>query len=297
MKTKFRVSRTERAGVLIWLALVLLLYQLPEWLSPGPQYEDAAAFRAELAALRAQNPGFDAFYEKKSVSSVDSPPGAGTSARLGDPFFFDPNTASEDELARLGLPKGAVRGIVNYREKGGRFRRPEDFGKIYALPKADFERLLPYVRISGANENPFPSKKTRRTAPLDINSASAEEWAELPGIGPGYAARIVRFRDALGGFVDTAQVAETFGLPDSVYRRIASLLVSDGRAPRTLDPNRAEEEALEAHPYISPAQARAVVRYRERSGGFPSVDALQILSVFRDGKIPFFKIKPYLQIQ
>jgi DNA uptake protein ComE-like DNA-binding protein len=297
MKTDFRVARTERAGILIWTALLILLYALPEWLAPAPVAEEAADFRAELERMRAEVPGFAGFFEKKTGAAVDSPPAGKPAERVGELFAFDPNTASADELLRLGLPEKTVGSILRYRERGGRFRAKEEFGKIYTLSRTDFQRLLPYVQIVGASASAFPPKKPRRNAPLDINAAPAEEWAELPGIGPGYAGRIVRFREALGGFVAVEQVAETFGLPDSVFRQIAPLLVYDGRPPRTLDPNRATEEQLEAHPYLSPSQARAVVRYRERSGGFPSVDALQILSPFQDSKIPFLKIKPYLQIQ
>jgi len=293
MKTNIRISRSERAGVLVWLLMATILYALPEWMEPAPRPEEAGAFREAVLRLR-DDPAYADWFEQAQHIAVDSPPADSGIHKQSAAFAFDPNTAGEDELLRLGLAEKTVRGILRYRESGGRFRRPEDFGKIYTLPRADYERLLPYVRLAG--EAPRTEKRPRTTS-LDVNEAGAEEWESLPGIGPGFAGRIVRFREALGGFLSVEQVSETFGLPDSVFRRIAPLLVCNGRPPRTLDPNHATEEELAAHPYISQGQARAVVRYRERSGAFPTVDALQILSPFEGSQVPFSKIKPYLKIQ
>ncbi len=43
-----------------------------------------------------------------------------------------------------------------------------------------------------------PSGEDRRL--IDVNQASAEDWARLPGIGPKLAARIVSFRKKHGPF-------------------------------------------------------------------------------------------------
>ena len=44
-------------------------------------------------------------------------------------FRFNPNTVSLDDLMRLGFSEKQAQSIINYREKGGRFRRPADFAK------------------------------------------------------------------------------------------------------------------------------------------------------------------------
>ncbi|NJK83456.1 MAG: helix-hairpin-helix domain-containing protein, partial [Saprospiraceae bacterium] len=60
-------------------------------------------------------------------------------------FAFNPNTASAAELRELGLPDRVAKTIINYRNKGGKFRRAEDLKKIYGLTPADYERLAPYL--------------------------------------------------------------------------------------------------------------------------------------------------------
>jgi len=56
---------------------------------------------------------------------------------------FDPNLADSIELLDLGLSPYVARNVLRYREKGGRFRTPESFARIYGLTEEQFETLRP----------------------------------------------------------------------------------------------------------------------------------------------------------
>ena len=79
------------------------------------------------------------------------------------------------------------------------------------LPPTAFCFLLPpYCHPArSSNESDSPSKKP--VASIDINRATAEDFATLPGIGPELARRIVAFRVKHGP-----------------YRRIEDLMVIKG---------------------------------------------------------------------
>lgn len=215
-------------------------------------------------------------------------------------FLFDPNTASEAELLRLGLPKALVRRLLRYREKGGFFFEKSDFRKLYGLTDADYERLEPYIAIAKSDVAVRPAAYaggSGYTAPitdLDINAATVEAWKRLPGIGAGRANQIVRFRDQLGGFISTEQVAETFGLPDSVFQNIRSYLRLESPVYQKVPLNSASEDALAAHPYISFKQAKLIVAYREQHGRFGGVDDLLRIAAFSD-KAWLERVRPYLE--
>jgi len=57
-------------------------------------------------------------------------------------------------------------------------------------------------------------------APIDVNAASASELAQLPGIGPEMAARLIAFRDANGAFASLDELADVAGMTP---RRIDSI--------------------------------------------------------------------------
>lgn len=205
------------------------------------------------------------------------------------PFPFDPNTATEEELNRLGLPNRLARNIFKYREKGGRFREPEALKKIYGMDEDTYLALAPFIEIgeearppqqaSGAGKRQAERPQAYEHAPaapsiVDINKASEAEWRQLYGIGPGYAGRIVRFRDKLGGFASIDQVGETYGLPDSTFQQIRPYL---RLSPvfRKLNVNTADAETLKAHPCLDWRKANAIVNYRAQHGTFNGIEDLR----------------------
>ncbi len=223
-------------------------------------------------------------------------------------FSFDPNLASEGDFRRLGLSSRTIKSILNYRIKGGQFRKKEDFAKIYTLDEKDYARLLPYLTIgtlaNAEAERPimyaggttFPERKTFPKALVDINRATLEDWLRLPGIGEKRAQQIVKFRESLGGFLSIAQLGEMYNLPDSVFQLIQPMLTLDFKDVHQININAASAEDLDRHPYISTKQAALIVNYRTQHGSFATVEDLSKIIAFTDKKW-LEKIKPYLATQ
>ena len=228
----------------------------------------------------------------------------GQSARSLEPFPFDPNTATEAELARLGLPERLARNILKYREKGGRFSQPEALKKIYGMEEEVYQALAPFIEIREAarpseakdepamEERPQSYGKAPSPKPVDINRASEEEWQQLHGIGPAYARRILKFRDILGGFASIGQVAETYGLPDSTFQQIRPQLRLSP-VIRKLNINTADAAALKAHPYLDWRKANAIVNYRAQHGPFEGIESLRQLKALPADVVD--RLEPYLE--
>lgn len=104
--------------------------------------------------------------------------------RKVESFPFDPNTISQDGLQRLGFSEKQAAAIINYRSKGGRFRRKEDFAKSFVVADSVYRRLEPFISIPK----------------IDINKADSAAFDSLPGIGPYYAAQMVSYREEIGGY-------------------------------------------------------------------------------------------------
>lgn len=210
---------------------------------------------------------------------------------------FDPNTADESILNRLGLPQRVVRTLIKFRSKGGRFYQAEDLMNIYGMRPDDYDRIEPFIQIQ---PNPLRSVYQKSTKPnfrkkiaanISINTADVDQWQALRGIGPAYSKRILKFREALGGFVSIDQVADTYGLPDSTFQQIKPFLKLDTPVKK-LDVNQASEGELKAHPYISWKQAKVIIRYRDRHGLFTDFEAFKEVQVFKAEELE--RVKHYL---
>jgi competence protein ComEA len=62
------------------------------------------------------------------------------------------------------------------------------------------------------------------TSPLDLNTATVEQFDALPGVGPVLAGRIVEYRTAHGGFTSVDQLREVKGLGGKTGSELLPLL-------------------------------------------------------------------------
>jgi len=216
---------------------------------------------------------------------------------LPKPFAFDPNTASPETLEKLGLPTRTIRSIVNYREKGGQFREASDFKKIYTLSDEHYQHLKEHVNIAAAEIAQTTEAPAKSYQNIDINTATHQDWQQFRGIGPSFARRIIKFRNALGGYIRLQQVQEVYGLPDSVFQYIRPYLVCDNPQIQKININQASLDQLKQHPYLRWSHAKAIIAYRTEKGKIDDIDYLQILEAFDDNKGTFQKIRPYLVLE
>lgn len=204
-------------------------------------------------------------------------------------FFFDPNTATPEDLTRLGLNSFQRRNLLSFRERGGAFRTSADVMKIYGMDDTLFERLEPWMDIQLTVEHPASRELP---AMLDINQADSLKWLDLPGIGPVFSGRIIRYRQVLGGFNSVSQVSEVFGMTRERFEQIEPFMTVTATELQQIRINFADLAQLRAHPYITPETARKIVQHRSENGSFASVEELLHLAVM--DTLSFLRVKPYM---
>ncbi len=295
MKEFFYFSRWERRGIVLLLALILLIaggygiylqrrdhrtgMECPD--NGGDTHAGRQAYEAFAAALQEKEEEW-----KRRTSAYDripQPP-----VRLAP---FDPNTADSATLRSLGLPGWMARNVVRYREKGGKFRRAEDFRKIYGLTPGQYETLRPYLRIAPedtiretvqiylppakADSAALPFKYPEGTV-VDLNRADTTELKKIPGIGSGIARMIAGYRQRLGGFYRIEQLAEI----NLDYEKLRPWFSIRADSIRRINLNRAGIERLRSHPYIDFYQAKAIVEYRRKHGVLKSLKVFALYEEF-----------------
>lgn len=219
---------------------------------------------------------------------------------------FDPNTADSTLLLSLGLQPWQVRSIYRYRAKGGIYRQPSDFARLYGLTVKQYKELLPYIHISdeykpaaevyGRTDAVRSGRDTLRYPVklhpgqyVTLDDADTASLRKVPGIGRYYASRIVRYRNDLGGYVSVAQLSEIEGIPEAAlsYFRVT------GGTVRKLNLNRLTLNELKHHPYINFYQARRIIDYRRLKGPLHSIDDLRLLKDFSQRDIE--RLRPYVE--
>lgn len=283
----FFYTRNQRRGILLLVAAIVAVWTVNWWLHPAersfPQTDAAymdsliTDYKDFLASVKYQ----DSIQEQR-FKPQDRP------ARRPEPRPFDPNEADSALLCRIGLPDWMARNVVRYRQKGGVFRKPEDFRRIYGMTDERFETLRPYIRIAHQDTATAPATadkiqpdttskdSTRKPAiPLfqhvrkypagtiiELNQADTTELKKIPGIGSVIARMIVKYRTRLGGYYSVSQLKD--------IRLRADLLEPwfsvDTTAIRRINLNKGGTAFLRRHPYINFYQARAIVEWRKEHG-------------------------------
>ena len=308
LKDYFSFTKKERNGIISIVSIIIIVSLLPRFFYYFTNNEtvDSTEFEKEISQLKIDSFSAKTFSKNQDEYYNDYTPAYKNRTSVkNELFYFDPNTASENDWIRLGVRKRTAQTIQKYIAKGGKFYKPEDIKKIYGLSETDAERLIPYVSILAAkkefskNENSFTEKKIypkKYTVQLvDINVADTSAFIALRGIGNKLSKRIIAFREKLGGFYSVDQIAEIYNLPDSTFQNIKKYLIINSKAIKKININLATVDEMRTHPYINYNIANAIYQYRQQHGSFNSVDEIKKIMTIND---EFFnKTSPYLSVQ
>ncbi len=123
---------------------------------------------------------------------------------------------------------------------------------------------------------------SRSTAAIDINRADSAQLLPLPGIGPVYAGRIIKYRNLLGGFINVEQLREVYGLPVETIELIRDRISLDTTAIAKIALDSAGFGELLRHPYLELDVVKLLLNYRDFVGDLSSMQELIENSVMSD---------------
>lgn len=296
-KDFFYYTKSERRVILLLLAIALLLlgiWAIMEYLRPVEvpvTLSESEEIDSFLANLEEQEKIRKSHTPKNEISVVLQP--------------FNPNTADSVLLRQLGLPVYIVRNILKYRAKGGVFRSPESFSRIYGLKEEVYQKLKPYITIaplvSVSHVRTDTFRQLKDTIPyipkyeegtiVDLNKVDTSILKRIPGIGSTLARMIVVYRQRLGGFYDVSQLQEV----PHVGVELNKWFVVTPAGLHKIQVNSASLDKLRSHPYMDFYKAKAIMEYRRKRGKIKGLSQLSMFEEFTEKDLK--RLSPYLTFE
>lgn len=113
---------------------------------------------------------------------------------------------------------------------------------------------------------------------VDLNTADTTLLKQLPDIGSAFANRIVDYREKLGGYCETRQLLEIYGMDTARYNGFKDFVKTDSTfVPNKLKINSDTFKILLKHPYLEYDDVKKIVNHREQKGLITSWQQLKTI--------------------
>ena len=283
MKTLIReflhFSRTEQKGIIVLAALTFIAIGFRIWI----RLDSEVTFHIppnELIALQEMVKQLDQedsiqiheqnyTYEKKSELIINK--------------AIDPNNMKENDWVKIGFSKKEASSIIKFQTKCGGFKFKEDLKKLYCMSDERFLSLEPFLNLpeKSYKSEQFAKNTKRQIAIIELNRCDSISLVSLRGIGPGWARRIIKRRDQLGGFYCLEQLIEMKGFSDTLLNTLRMQVKVDSSMIQKLNINQLSLEDLQKHPYCWYGVGKSIVNYRLQHGPFRTLEGLKKIYTLR----------------
>ena len=273
IKEYFNFSKREQNGMLVLFAILLVLIGANIFVTvhKSNQKVDFSDFETEI----------DSFLVYQQTHFDDS-----------ELFAFDPNTASREDLLRLGLSPKSVNGIMNYREKGYKFYKPEDITRVRTLKPEEYEVIKVYIVIErqqynnnySRNDYRYEYRDNDNAQPTELfdfdpNTATKDELERL-GFKPWQAENIIKYRSKGGRFKQPSDITKIHGVDAEFAERLIPYIKIESKSQTAsydilVNINTANASDFQKLKGIGEAYSKRIVAYREKLGGFISIEQLR----------------------
>ncbi len=188
---------------------------------------------------------------------------------------FDPNQVDQNYWQSIGFPSEISSRIFKFIHSGKDLEKANELALVYGMKESWLDQIKDSLI--------FVQKK------IDLNSASKETLIELKGVGEKLAKRIVKFREALGGFYSIDQLSLVYGIDSNIVINNAQVLTLY-QSHEKIDLLSTGLKQMVSHPYLHEQQAEEIIRIRSVNS---KIDSAQLRNIFTTEE--WVEIKPYLE--
>ena len=162
------------------------------------------------------------------------------------------------------------------------------------------------------NNSMDSSTSSVNTFPFDINKVTKDQLTRIDGIGEKTAQSIISHREKIGKFTSLNQLLNVEGIGEKTLENLKQYLILENPQPSTQNPNDEKTTTPAETPFpidinkvtkdqliliddIGEKTAESIISYREKIGGFTSLN--QLLNISDIGDKTFETLKKYLTLK
>nr|WP_238934947.1 helix-hairpin-helix domain-containing protein [Aurantibacter crassamenti] len=223
-------------------------------------------------------------------------------------FPFNPNFITDYKGYTLGMSIEEIDRLHNFRKTNSYVNSKEEFQQVTKISDSLLQTIAPYFKFPEWTQNKKQNSKNYNKSSLkkevvkvsvtkkhvkltDLNTATAEDLKLINGIGEKLSARIVKFRDRLGGFVVKEQLSHVYGLESEVVENVFKQFeIKSIPTINKININEASVDDLTQLVYFNYDMARKIINYRDTSGGIVAFNELATIEGFPSEKLVIIQL-------
>lgn len=218
-------------------------------------------------------------------------------------YPFNPNFVTDYKGYTLEMTTEQIDRLLEFRAKDEWINSKAQFQKVtgvsdqWMITYSTYFKFPDWVIERQEQDSKKPKRKSLKySEKKDLNTVDIDELILVDGIGEALANRIVRHRSQLGGFVNTIQLKDVYGLNSEVIERLEEQIAL--KTPLEIekqDINTISVLGLSELPYFDYEMARSIVNFIKLREGISNFEELSKIEGFPSYKLD--RIQLYLEIR
>ena len=285
-KSHFEYDNQQRGGILLLCSLIVGLCCFLHFYSPQPTLlldicsPQIVKQQAYVDSLR-----LDALERKKPKR-----------------YPFNPNFISDYKAYTLGLTAAQFDRLSRYRSKNKWINSLKDFKVVTKASDSLMAIIGPLFKFpdwvvkSSSSPQKTSSLALSYKDKIDLNVATSAQLQQVRGIGPALSARIISYKDKLGGFSADKQLLSVWGLSERVVANVlAAFTVKTPKQIHQISVNTASASDIATISGISYDLAKQIWEFRVLRQKIVSLSELQKIEGMTASKYALIEL--YLHVE
>jgi competence protein ComEA len=214
-------------------------------------------------------------------------------------YPFNPNFVNDYKGYTLEMTTEQIDRLHEFRAKKQWINSNVQFQKVTGVSNQWMTTYSPYFKFPDwvIERQKQDSKKPRRESlkyseKKDLNTVEVDDLILVSGIGETLANRILRYRSQLGGFINSIQLKDVYGLKSEVIERLEELIVL--KTPLKIekqDFNTITVLELSELPYFDYEMSRSIVGFiklREKISNFEELSKIEGFPSYKLDRIQLY---------